>query len=173
MTCPLQSEQTDLLLDYSAGRLGDRGTDARGTDIVAQLEQHMETCPDCASFRKEQTAVWDALDLWEPEPVSLDFNRRLWQRIDTAAAAPWYIGLAESLRFANWKPAIPLTAAILTIAAGFLLDHPGARNPAAGISVKEADQVEQTLDDIQLLHQLDAVTPPGASDDKRGNSKPM
>jgi hypothetical protein len=59
------------------------------------------------------------------------------------------------------------------IAAGFLLDHPGTRTSATGVSVREADQVEQTLDDIQLLHQLDAVTPPGAPDEKRGDSKPM
>jgi hypothetical protein len=168
MTCRLQTEQTDLLLDYSAGRL-----DARGTAILAQLAQHMETCADCASFRKEQKAVWDALDLWEPAPVSIDFNRRLWQRIDAAAAAPWYTSLAESLRFANWKPVIPLTAAVLMIAAGFLLDHPGARNPAADISVREADQVEQTLDDIQLLNQLDAVMPASPPDEKRGDSKPL
>jgi hypothetical protein len=165
MTCPLQTEQTDLLLDYSVGRL-----DARG---MAVLAQHMETCRDCASFANEQKAVWDALDLWEPAPVSMDFNRSLWQRIDAAAAAPWYTSLAESLRFANWKPVIPLTAAVLLIAAGFFLDHPGARNPAAGISVREADQVEQTLDDIQLLNQLDTVMPASATDEKRGNSKKM
>jgi anti-sigma factor RsiW len=165
MTCPLQTEQTDLLLDYSAGRLDPRGT--------AMLAQHMETCPHCASFGKEQKAVWDALDLWTPAPVSMDFNRRLWQRIDTAAAAPWYTSLAESFRFANWKPVIPLTAAVLLIAAGFLLDHPGVRNAAPGVSVREADQVEQTLDDIQLLHQLDAVMPPGPPDENRGTSKTM
>ena len=166
MTCPLQQmEETDLLLDYSAGRL-----DARR---AAMLAQHMETCPECATFRQEQKAVWDALDLWEPAPVSMDFNRRLWQRIGAAAEAPWYTVLAESLRFANWKPAIPLTAAVLLIAAGFLLDHPGTRNSAAGISVTEADQVEQTLDDIQLLHQLDAVMPASMPDEKRGDSKPL
>ena len=166
MTCPLQTEETDLLLDYSAGRL-----DARR---MAALAQHMESCQDCASFGMEQKAIWDALDLWEPAPVSLDFNRRLWQRIDAAAAAPWYVSLAEWFRLDNWKPMIPLTAAVLMIAAGFLLDHPtldhpGARNAAAGVSVREADQVEETLDDIQLLHQLDAVMP----DEKRGNSKTM
>jgi len=165
MTCPLQTEQTDLLLDYSAGRLPFRGMDA--------LAEHMKTCRDCASFLREQKAVWDALDLWDPGPVSLDFNRRLWQRIDAAAAVPWYTSLADWFRFDNWKPMIPLTAAILVIAAGFVLDHPGARNPASGISVREADQVEQTLDDIQLLNQLDAVIPASAPDDKRGASKPM
>jgi hypothetical protein len=160
MTCPLQTKETDLLLDDSAGRLKRRGMDAAR---AATLAQHMETCPQCVSFRKEQKAVWDALDLWEPVPVSTEFNRRLWQRIDAAAAAPWYISLAQSLRFANWKPVVPLTAAILVIAGGFLLDHPGGKSSVPGVSVNEADQVEQTLDDIQLLHQLDGVTAPGNS----------
>ena len=149
MICPLRSEETNLLLDYSAGRLN--------AARKAFLEQHMDICPSCASFRLDQSAVWEALDLWEPAPVSMDFNRNLWHRIDAAAAAPWYKNLASSLRFASWKPVLPLTAAIAVIATGFLLDHPGARNPQSGFSVNEAEQVEQTLDDIQLLHQLDAV----------------
>jgi anti-sigma factor RsiW len=163
MTCPLQTEQTDLLLDYSAGRL-----DATRT---AFLEQHLENCPDCAAFRMEQTAVWEALDTWEPAPVSVDFNRRLWQRIDAVAAAPpWYRNFGYR-NFAHWKPVVPLTAALLLIAAGFLFDHPGSRNSVPGVSVKEADQVEQTLDDIQLLHQLDSVLLPSTRDEKRGNLK--
>jgi anti-sigma factor RsiW len=145
MTCPLQTEETDLLLDYSAGRLDS----AR----AAALARHMEACQACAQFLTEQTAVWKALDEWEPAPVSMDFNRRLWQRIDAAAAVPWYKNLG-----AIWKPAIPLTAAIAVIAAGFLLDHPGARpTHVPSVTVQEANQVEQTLDDIQLLDQLDAV----------------
>jgi anti-sigma factor RsiW len=161
MMCPLQTTETDLLLDYSAGRLS--------APDAAILERHMENCPACASFRSQQTAVWNALDLWEPETVSMDFNRRLWHRIEAAAEAPWYKNLADTLRFTNWKPVFPLTAAILVIAAGFLLDHPGATTgPVSGVSVKEADQVEQTLDDIQLLHQLDAEAQPGG-----GNSKSM
>jgi anti-sigma factor RsiW len=164
MTCPLQTQETDLLLDYSTGRL-----DAART---AMLSRHVESCPACSSFRTEQTAVWNALDLWEPAPVNMDFNRRLWQRIDAAGAAPWYRSLRNSLHFANWKPLIPLTAAILVIAAGFLLDHPRDSAPVPGVSVmgvslKEADQVEQTLDDIQLLQQLDAVMPPNAGNSKR------
>jgi anti-sigma factor RsiW len=155
MICPLQSEETDLLLDYSAGRLN--------AAKRASVEQHMDTCARCASFRADQAAVWDALDLWEPAPVSLNFNRNLWHRIDAAAAEPWYKHLAQSLRFGNWRPVLPLTAAVALIAAGFLLDHPGARKAEAGFTLNEAQQVEQTLDDIQLLHQMDAggTTPDG------------
>jgi anti-sigma factor RsiW len=153
MICPLKTEETELLLDYSAGRLNAPKDAAR----KAFLEQHIVNCRECASFQTDQAAVWNALDLWEPAPVSVDFNRKLWGRIDTAAAAPWYRRLAASLQVANLKPVLPMTAAIALIAAGFLLDHPGSNKAQAGFTVNEAEQVEQTLDDIQLLHQMDAV----------------
>jgi anti-sigma factor RsiW len=163
MTCPLLNNangarQSALLLDYAAGRLDPAQR--------ANLDRHIENCPPCASFRIEQTAVWDALDLWEPAPVSMDFNRRLWQRIDTGTAAPWYHSLAKSLRFTNWKPVVPLTAAMLVIAAGFVLDHPNGKTGVSGMTIKEVDQVEQTLDDIDLLHQLDAVVVSPATNSK-------
>jgi hypothetical protein len=95
--------------------------------------------------------------------VSVDFNRRMWRKIDAADAAPWYRKLADSLRLGAWKPAVPLAAAVVLVAAGFVMDHqrpvpvtPSVAN-AAGVSVTEAEQVEKTLDDIQLLRQLDAA----------------
>ncbi len=164
MNCPLRRvETTDLLLEYSARRL----------DAVkaAALERHVEVCGECSAFLAAQTAVWDALDEWEPPPVSMDFNRRLWQRIDRAAELPWYRGLFKTLGAANWKPVFPMAAAVLVIAGAFLLDHrgempvtPGAATPGvSGVSIIEADQLEQTLDDIQLLRQLDSVAPSGTS----------
>ncbi len=156
MNCPLKTEETaDVLLDYAARRLD--------SEKKASLERHMRECKACAALRLEQTIVWDALDAWDPMPVSIDFNRRLWQRIDAMEAAPWYERLAESMRMANWKPAFTLALATLIIAAGFVLDHPG-REPGAGgsstagVSASEAEQVEQTLEDLQLLHQFDSAT---------------
>jgi hypothetical protein len=108
--------------------------------------------------------VWEALDAREPMPVSIDFNRRLWQKIDAMESAPWYERLAESMRMAHWKPAFTLALATLIVAAGFMLDHPGGRAPVAGgssgadVSATEAEQVEQTLEDLQLLHQFDSAT---------------
>ncbi len=162
MNCPLQKPETaDILLDYAAGRLD--------TVRASGLERHMAMCSRCAAFGTEQTAVWDALDSWHPAPVSMDFNRRLWHRID-AANVPWYRALAGWLRHASWKPAIPLAAAVVVVATGFLLDHPDTKvSPAPGVSVSvtEADQVEQTLEDIQLLHQLDLATAPNGATSKR------
>jgi len=165
MNCPLKRVETaDLLVEYSARRLD-------ASKAVA-LERHVEVCAECSAFLTGQMAVWDALDAWEPPPVSMDFNRRLWQRIDKAAELPWYRGLLGALGTANWKPVFTMAVAVLVIAGGFLLDHRGERavTPDAGtpgVSIIEADQLEQTLDDIQLLRQLDSVTAPS------GTSKTM
>jgi hypothetical protein len=156
MNCPLKSESTiDVLLDRAAGKL-DRVRSAR-------LEQHMLTCADCAAFLAGQTELWQALDAWEPEPVRMDFSRRLWQRIELDAVAPWYRKVADAFRLGVWKPALPLAAAVVLVATAFVMDHPGtvgvtpsANVVSAGISAIDADQVEKTLDDLQLLRQLDA-----------------
>jgi anti-sigma factor RsiW len=157
MNCPLLSEQTtDVLLAYSAGRLD--------ATRKLKLEKHMESCVRCAAFRVEQTELWAALDLWEPEPVSMGFNRDLWRKIGDAEAAPWYRKLAESLRSGVWKPAFPLAAAALVIGAGFMFDHTATvstTSNGSGVSVvstTEADQVERALDDLQLFEQFDVAS---------------
>src|SRR5580698_9728642 len=120
MNCPLKRvETTDLLLEYSARRL-----DAAK---AAAVGRHAEACAECSAFLSGQTAVWDALDEWAPPPVSMDFNRRLWQRIDAAAELPWYRGLFSAFGAANWKPVFTMAVAVLVIAGGFLLDHRGER----------------------------------------------
>jgi anti-sigma factor RsiW len=153
MNCPIRTEETaELLLAYTARRLDPAKT--------AILESHMDVCAECAEFRVKQELVWQALDAWEAPPVTPDFNRRLYQRIESEAAAPWYVRLI-STPWAMWKPAIPLAFAGLLIMAGFMLDHsvsitaPSAP-PAIRVSVTEAEQVENALDDLQLLRQLDS-----------------
>jgi hypothetical protein len=128
----------------------------------------MDVCPQCAEFRAGQELVWQALDAWEAPAITPDFNRRLYQRIETEAAAPWYKRLFTT-PLAMWKPAIPLAAAGLVIVAGFVLDHPVATNapsapPAIRVSVAEAEQVESALDDLQLLRQLDTSATSGSSE---------
>lgn len=153
MDCPSRTEENrDILLDYLAGRV-----DAAR---AAEFRNHMVDCFECSEFISRQAMLWDALDEWEVAPVSLEFNRNMWKKIDAAETAPWYRQLAASLRFAAWKPLLPLTAAALLIAAGFLYDHPGSQNNAArtnsaAVRMTDVEQVQQTLDDIQLLHQFD------------------
>jgi hypothetical protein len=166
MACPLQSDDSfDVLLDYSSGKLDP----ARSS----WLEQHSLICADCSAFLAGQTDLWQALDAWEPESVSLDFNRRLWQRIDAEAAPTWRRKLSDFFARGVWKPALPLTAAALLVVAGFVMDHQSApaiqsaqkvADVSSGVSEIDVDQLEKTLDDLQLLSQLDSSSPaPAAS----------
>ena len=156
MKCPLETAgrkdpTTDLLLDYSAGRLN------KANAVI--VRNHIATCGACSAFQMEQTELWEALDAWQPEPVSTDFDRRLWQRIDLLASEPWYMRVAEAIRFGAWKPAFPLAVAVVVMVAGFTLDHQRTvHSSPARVSIGEAEQVEKTLDDIQLLRQFDSVT---------------
>lgn len=157
MKCPLSLEDgADVLLDYSAGRLDK----ARGS----LLARHMETCHACAAFGARQGALWSALDEWEPEPVSMDFNRRMWRKIDLLEATPWYRRLGNSLRPGSWKPGFALAAAVVLVATAFVMDHSETVVVSPGVSITEVDQVEKTLDDVQLLKQFDStVTETAAS----------
>ena len=162
--CPLKSEEKmELLVDYTARRLSPLS--------AAVLEEHMESCVDCAIFRNEQAAVWLALEQWEPVAVSSEFNRKLWRKIDEERAAPWYTkagfrNLANQMGGAAWKPVFPLAAAVFVVCAGFVLDHanphvtiptqPASISEGSGVSISEAEQLQRTLDDIQLLKQFDA-----------------
>ncbi|MGI8991038.1 MAG: anti-sigma factor family protein [Bryobacteraceae bacterium] len=169
MNCPIETnENADVLLAYCA-----RTLDA---DTVAILESHMAVCPQCVHLRDEQRAVWNALDSWEVAPVSADFDRRLYGRIHKADAAPWYRRgwdyVLETFRPIVWRPAFPLAAAGVLVVAGFLLDQRprGAvtkpSTPEIRVSLTEADQVERTLEDMEMLRQFDLVPKDNKPDSK-------
>src|ERR1051325_5022425 len=92
MKCPMEShENAELLLAYCARRLDPE------TQIV--LERHMAVCPACREFQKGQEIVWNALDAWEAMPVSVDFDRRLYRRIEEEEArASWWSRLMRPFR---------------------------------------------------------------------------
>ena len=152
--CGFLDSQT--LLDYAAGNL-----EAGKADLV---REHSRTCGTCEALMVEQAAVWAELDSWVPEPVSDGFNRTLWQKIGEAENAPWYRRLLESVRSAGWRPAVSLAAAAAFVAVGFVFDHSAGRTagPVAstagagwGMTSGEADQVESSLEDIQLLRLME------------------
>jgi len=154
--CPLETgKMAEILLEYPTGRL-DPG-------VREALDKHLAGCEACRDAIETQSAVWNALDTWEPVPLSPDFNRRLWQRVDQAAAEPWYA------RVAGWKPMLPAAfVALLLVCAGLFFERPhdevAIQSVAASdavsstVSVTEVDQAVSTLDDLQLLEQLDSVT---------------
>ena len=89
MNCPMESrEHAQWLLDYRAGKLE--------PELAARLEEHIATCGACREFARGQRAVWEALDSWEAAPVSTDFDRRLYQRIE--AQVSWWDLLIRPFR---------------------------------------------------------------------------
>ena len=157
MSCEIRSEEhTDQLLAYAAGKL-------RG-EAAARLELHMRSCEECAAIGKSQSNVWNLLDNWKVRPVSADFNRQLYVRIDAASSASWLerfgSSVREFLRPVFARPAFSLAAASLVLVAGFVLDHPGRTfshlSKPAELRSDVVDQVEATLDDIEMLRQFDA-----------------
>jgi anti-sigma factor RsiW len=172
MSCQFTSEEhSDHLVAYAAGKLP--------AESAVNLELHLKSCAECAAMSKAQAAVWHTLDAWQPAPVSPDFDRRLYARIDAAESAPLITrilnSVRETFRPVMAQPAFAVAAATLVIATGFVLDHPPraprpANSHAAlhvslfGTDQVELEQVESTLDDIEMLHQFDTTA------DETGNS---
>jgi len=164
MRCPIETqENAELLLSYSARRLNPESTSI--------LEAHMELCPACREFRDGQRALWEALDQWEARPVSPDFDRRLYRKIEEHEQQGWWSRVFGSMRPMMLRPALPLAAmACLVLVAGFIIDEPGKiLAPATESSpvVREEEQVERTLDDLEMLRQFNLVAPASSEDHSR------
>lgn len=166
MKCPIKTqENADVLLAYSARKLD--------PEITAVLAKHMEMCTECAAFHKGQQAVWAALDAWEALPVSEDFDQRLYFRIDRERHASWWSKVAQVFlpsrlsffgRTSQAGMPLPLLATVcIIVVAGFVLEYPGRVNPLdpapqARIDKIEADQVERTLEDLEMLREFNLVS---------------
>jgi len=149
MNCPIQDRNLEVLVDYAARQLD--------PETARALERHLADCAACRSIAADQTAVWNALDAWEAPPVSPDFDRRLYRRIEQEVRFPWWQRLTRPFVVMPLRQALPLTAsAALLLMAGLLLQHPGRLAPAAAPhgQIVRASQVERTLDDLDLLRQF-------------------
>lgn len=166
-----EQERADILL--AAGL----GADSL-TDFAAS---HLLECGSCAEAFAGQSALWNRLDAWTVPEVSSSFNRELYAKIDAAATEPWYDRVAAQMKAWFAQPALALAAAALVLVGGFTIDHSGIRSrfvssaqmstvhaPSVQVSTSEADQVEKTLDDIEMLRQFDL-----AVEEKESASKSM
>jgi anti-sigma factor RsiW len=152
MDCPLESRNPELLIAHAAGELD--------LDAARQLEQHLTGCSACQSAFAQQRTVWKALDDWEAPAISLDFDRRLYRRIEDGASLSWFERLMIPFRHMPLRQALPLTAtAGLLLMAGLLVQHPrpAAPAPPRDGAIVRANQVERTLDDLELLRQYGAA----------------
>jgi anti-sigma factor RsiW len=143
-----------LLVAYAAGEL-DRQT-------CAVLQEHLAACHACQLLAADQAAVWAALDSWEAPPVSADFDQRLYRRIRNEVEGSWWERLRLPFRPMPARRLFPLaTAACVLLIAGIVLERPGNVVPAQppGETVR-VDQVERTLDDLDLLSQFGVPSQP-------------
>jgi anti-sigma factor RsiW len=151
MNCPLETQESSaLLLAYSSGRLD--------SESAVRVQRHLESCSACRQFVEHQAAVWDALDLWEAEPVSADFDRRLYQRIEQQVS--WWDMLLRPFRPLLLHRGLPVAAAAgMLIMAGVLLDRqataPAVPPPeSAQVEALQPDQVEHAVDEVEMLNQF-------------------
>ena len=150
MLCPIQDKgNAELLLAYCARTLD--------PDTQVVLERHMETCPECRRFAAEQQMVWEALDSWKPEPVSPDFDRRLYARIEEQSSKHWWQKLAPAGMHLAWRPALSIAAAGVAMLAVFLLrapNVPGTYSQPNKVEFVDVEQAESTLEDMDMLQQF-------------------
>jgi len=155
MNCPMESrERVKWLLDYRTGKLG--------PELEARLEEHIAACGACREFARGQRVVWEALDGWEAAPVSTDFDRRLYRRIE-AQVAWWELLLRPfrpPLRAVTPRRMLAATAAAcLLLTAGALLEQPAilpapAPSDMAQVDTVQPEQVERTLDTMEMLNEF-------------------
>jgi anti-sigma factor RsiW len=149
MRCPIENhESAELLLAYTARTLS--------AETTAALEQHIAVCPACREFAAHQKAVWEALDTWDAAPVSADFDRRLYQRIEREVS--WWDLLVRPFRPITLVRSLPIAAAAgILIMAGIMLQRPAEMTPIeTGVQLEavqsvQPEQVEHALADMELL----------------------
>ena len=153
MNCPLENNHSEILLDYCSRRLS--------LEAILLVEAHIENCPECKATTASQKAVWDALDQWEAEPVSADFDRRLYARIEQRGNGLWarLAGFASGIHF---RPAVTFGAACATVLFALLLRGPmidisEQSDPPNRVEVSDIEQAERVLEDLDMLDKLGVI----------------
>ena len=149
MLCPLKERgDAGLPLDYCAGRLG--------AEAAGEMERHVEECPDCRALVGSQSAVWKALEEWRAAPVSADFDRSLFRKIDAEARDGWWNRLARRWLAGLPRPMLPAAAVCAVVLVAFLLQRPSVSTFPVETRADRVDveQVESALDDLDMLRQL-------------------
>jgi hypothetical protein len=152
MRCPIETQDgSELLLAYTCGKLD--------FEAAAGIEGHIRTCGACRKFTSSQRTVWDALDHWEAAPISPDFDRRLYQRIEREVG--WWELLLRPFRPLRFRHGLPVAAtAALLMVAGVLLERPiGAPPESAQIEAVPPDQAEHALQEMEIMREFSRLVP--------------
>jgi len=154
MICPIDTQESaEILLAYCTGDLDQKR--------AAAIERHIQICPVCEEFASKQKMVWQALEAWEAQPVSADFDRRLYRRIDEEVS--WGDRMMRPFRQMMARRALPVAAtACLAAMAVLLVDRQAkvanvAEPESAQIETVQPDQVEHAFDDMETLRQFSVL----------------
>ena len=158
MQCPLLTGREEWLLDYAAGRLSGQ--------LRQPLQFHLQECPRCRQLVSEQEQLWNALECWQPKPISPDFKARVLARLhESATASSW------QRYWQNWKALLLKPAMATAVAAGLLLGilYLNVRKapppqPPQEVAVKslsreiiDVEQLDQLLRDMEMLKELNEL----------------
>jgi hypothetical protein len=158
MRCPIETpENAGLLLAYCSRKLDPAA--------AAILEDHVRICPACREFADGQRAVWRALDSWEAQPVSADFDRRLYQHIEQDIS--WWDRLLRPVRPLLVHRGLPITvAAAVLIVAGVLLERPAGIAPISSRTAQTEtvapEQAERALIEMEMIREFSVILKPEA-----------
>jgi hypothetical protein len=154
MSCPIERrERSELAAALVSGKL--EGWPA------GEFGNHVRGCADCRKAVEEQRALWRSLDEWSAPPVSGDFNRRLYARIENEGSW-WEVALRRVWGLAG-KRGLPVAAtAGVVLLAGLLLRQPGAppmaSNPeSAEVVAVGAEQAESALADMEMMREFSSL----------------
>jgi hypothetical protein len=164
MNCPIEDQEgNEILLAYCARKLS--------AAPAVELEEHIKICPACSGFAQKQQLVWKALDAWEAAPVSPDFDRRLYARIEKEVSL-WDL-ILRPFRPLFALQGLPVAAAAgVAIMAGLLLYRPAGMNPefapqtSANVESVAPDQAEPTLQEMEMMRELNRLVHPESADSK-------
>lgn len=153
--CPMQNGNAEILLSYCARSLE--------PEQAAQIEQHLTACAECRAWAAEQQTVWAAMDAWEAEPISADFDAALFARIASAEpSSTWERWTAPVRQFfqggMSWRPVWPTVAVALTLVIALSIENPFRTEPAGQtvkLEAQEIEQAERALEDLEMLRQLE------------------
>ncbi len=143
-------EDTAILLEYSARKLNAVDT--------ARVDEHLKACAACRRITDGQRAVWEALDAWETAPVSPDFDRQLYQRIEKEVS--WLDRLMRPFRPLFVRHGLPIAAsACLLVVAGMLLQRPAdVSGPGAKPEIS-AGEAESAVQEMEMLREFSRIAP--------------
>jgi len=162
MHCPIENrDREEILLAYCAQKL-----DAKS---AAMLDEHLGICPACREFADAQKSVWDVLDTWEAAPLSPDFNRKLYARIEKEVSI-WDLML-RPFRPLLARQGLPIAAAVaVVVMAGVLLDRPSIElrqgETSAQVEAVTPDQAEHALQEMETMQELNQIMHSATADSK-------